>query len=82
MATMMQCGHSANAQDDQGKPVCVICAGIAPGWDVPASEPDLTGRKAKCAGHAEVPSSTDLAFFSYQPEKPYDSYYCGHGGWD
>jgi len=29
-----------------------------------------------------VPSSTSLPFFSHQPDKPEDSYYCGCWGWD
>lgn len=30
----------------------------------------------------ERPSSTDLAFFGYHPDKPYDEFYCGCWGWD
>ena len=29
-----------------------------------------------------IPSSFDLAFFSYKPDKEQDSFYCGCFGWD
>lgn len=32
--------------------------------------------------HCEVDSSLDLAFFSYQPDKEFDKYYCGCHSWD
>lgn len=30
----------------------------------------------------EEPSTDGLAFFRAQPDKPYDSFYCGCRGWD
>ena len=36
--------------------------------------------KSSC--ECQKPSSTDLAFFCYQPDKEFDSYYCGCIGWD
>lgn len=81
----MKCGHTANAVRSDGKPACVICAGIVPGWDeVETQPPSLEGRKARCAygQHAEVESSFSLAFFEYTPNKTHDTYYCGCHGWD
>jgi len=68
---MMQCGHAAQgyADNDPGKPVCVICAGLDPRAYLVAEEPDLKGRRARCAYFrtcgSEVDSSTSLAFFEY-----------------
>lgn len=36
--------------------------------------------KSKC--ECQKPSSVDLAFFKYQPDEEFDSYYCGCIGWD
>lgn len=81
---MMGCGHSANAKKGDGSPVCVICYGITPGADTVVTSPDLTGRIARCSygSHADVPSSTGLAFFSHRPDQQHDNYYCGCFGWD
>lgn len=71
---LMKCGCVAHATCkrrgdvvfDPPIPACVIheC------YEVADSKPDLTGRKASCsyrpAGHADVPSSYDLAFFEYR----------------
>ncbi len=32
--------------------------------------------------HCERPSAEGGAFFSEQPDKPYDDFYCGCAGWD
>ena len=82
---MMQCGHAANAKDNQGNPCCVICAGINPGAKTIATDlPDLDGRKAKCGyGCGSTrDSSTDLAFFEHRPDRECDKYYCGCQGWN
>ena len=84
---MMKCGHAANAMlDEDGKkcPACAICAGINPGaYVVDADAPSLEGRFARCHGEkSQVPSSTELAFFRHSPDREFDTYYCGHGGWD
>jgi len=93
---MMACGHTAQGVDGTGAPVCVICAGLTADARRVVEAPDLTGRKARCTyargshvGHnggrpkpQPVPSSTSLPFFSHQPDKPEDSYYCGCWGWD
>lgn len=47
---MMACGHTANATSD-GKPSCVICAGIRPGAMQVVESPNLDGRMARCAHH-------------------------------
>ena len=85
MATvLMRCGHSAQGEDYLQNPVCVICAGVKEGWDIPETDmPDLTGRQAACGDCGRlVDSSIELAFFRHQPEKERDSYYCGCHGWD
>ena len=56
---MMQCGHQANGHrlEDDGTqtPVCVICAGLGNGGDVPAATPpDLTGRTARCTYYGKA----------------------------
>lgn len=83
---MMTCGHAANAVMTQWKgetfdpptPCCVICSCV----EIAATEPDLTGRLAKCCSREPVPSSLDLAFFEHRPTAEFDHYYCGHAGWD
>lgn len=83
---LMACGCRAHGTHPQshGKyppnhPSCVVhmCCDFA-------ATPDLTGRRARCeyGGHRETDSSLSLAFFVYQPDQPYDSYYCGCMGWD
>lgn len=82
---LMKCGHAASGIEMKtGKPCCVSCSGLTPDAHIEAAAPDLTGRFAHCAygPHARVPSSTDLAFFEYKPDKPEDIYYCGCYGWD
>ena len=83
---MMQCGHAAQgyADNDPGKPVCVICAGLDPRACLVAEEPDLKGRRARCAYFrtcgSEVDSSVDLAFFEYKgPGSPYSINTCTCG---
>ncbi len=81
---MLACGHSANAVDENGNPCCAICFGLKDGAsETVVKTPDLKGRKAKCSMCDRTePSSIDLAFFEYRPEKPTDLYYCGCKGWD
>lgn len=84
MATMMKCGHVANAIDEAGNPVCVICVGITPNATIVAEDvPNLDGREAACPYcNKKTKSSTDLPFFDYRPNETHDSYYCGCFGWD
>lgn len=89
---MMKCGHSANAFNEKKEPCCAICVGTTPNAEiVDDNPPDLTGRKARChysqpkrgyTCRGIVDSSPDLPFFKREPDKPYDSYYCGCWGWD
>jgi hypothetical protein len=83
MKPMMKCGHAANATTE-GKPCCVICAGIVPGaYEIAEAQPDLSGRKAKCCYCSSLAdSSSDLAFFAHTPDKATDNYYCGCLGWN
>lgn len=78
----MKCGHAANATQKNGDPCCVICVGIDKGATVIAETPDLKGREAKCGCKKIVSSGTNLAFFEHLPDKEYDRYYYGHGGWN
>lgn len=80
---MMRCGHAANAESD-GKPHCVMCHGIRPGFDeIDEAPPSLVGRKAKCAYcKTTLDSSPTLAFFESTPLLPNDQFYCGCRGWD
>jgi hypothetical protein len=59
---MMKCGHSANAEHD-GKPCCVICAGITEGWDiVDTNPPDLSSRKARCINYGKPTRHNECNF--------------------
>ena len=84
MKPMMKCGHVANAVDKDGSPCCAICAGYTPdAFIVEDKEIDLTGRKAKCSYCGSLKdSSPDLPFFEYRPDRTFDRFYCGCGGWD
>lgn len=94
---IMACGCAANAVRGDGLPVCVIHLGSPGATQVAATQPDLTGRKARCTyarrgphdGHSggrpepqPVDSSTRLPFFKHCPDQPEDDYYCGCWGWD
>ncbi len=91
---LMACGHVAQGVNGNGDPVCVVCFGIREGATIVAEKPSLEGRRAYCSYatgrdgespkvHSEgVPSSWDLPFFSYRPERETDTYYCGCWGWD
>lgn len=75
---LMKCGHTANAETFSGQPCCVIC-----GCTEIVERPSLKGRKAKCAYCGKIKDSDyNLPFFEYRPDREYDSYYCGCGGWD
>lgn len=65
MGHLMECGHTANAHDHEGNPVCVICVGLDPRATQVSSKPDLTGRTATCCGNTRQ-SSYDLPFFEYR----------------
>jgi len=78
---MMKCGHAANSEM-LGQPCCVICFPKADSMSA-APKPELDGRFAKCTDCSRtMPSDTTLAFFSFQPDKNMDRYYCGCEGFD
>lgn len=80
---LMKCGHTANAEYDNGKPCCLICSPKREAYEVVDEKPDLTGRKAKCTDCGEiVDSNWNLPFFEYCPDKEYDRFYSGCWGWD
>lgn len=73
---LMKCGCRANSTFKNG-PCCAVhfCSEVA------TQQPDLTGRKAKCAygEHGIVDSSLQLAFFEYKgPGSPNASETCKH----
>lgn len=86
MINLMECGHVANATDDNGNPACVICGCFAVRRVIDVSkEPTagLEGRKARCADCGkEHESKWTLPFFQYRPEGLLDSCYDGCYGWD
>lgn len=80
---LMKCGHTANAEYDDGKPCCLICSPKREAYEIVDEKPDLTGRKAKCTDCGEiVDSNWNLPFFEYCPDKEYDRFYSGCWGWD
>jgi len=80
---LMKCGHTANAEYDNGKPCCLICSPKREAYEVVDDKPNLTGRKAKCTDCGEiVDSNWNLPFFEYCPDKEYDRFYSGCWGWD
>jgi hypothetical protein len=87
MMYLMACGHTSNAHDENGDPVCIMCLGTHNGARVPVKECNgnegLKGRRAKCAyGDSITDSRWSLPFFQYRPDKEYDEYYCGCMGWN
>lgn len=84
---LMQCGHVAQGKLEDGKPICVICAGNPQAEMVDKDTPDLTGRTAFCSGckypvATRKPSSFELPFFQHRPDRKSDTFYCGCWGWD
>ena len=80
---LMKCGHTANAEYDNGKPCCLICSPKREAYEVVEDKPNLTGRKAKCTDCGEIVNSNwNLPFFEYCPDKEYDRFYSGCWGWD
>lgn len=80
---LMKCGHTANAEYDDGKPCCLICSPKKEAYEIVDEKPDLTGRKAKCTDCGEiVDSNWNLPFFEYCPDKEFDRFYSGCWGWD
>lgn len=80
---LMTCGHTANGYKVIGNrriPCCVICD-----CDKIAQQTFVvnSSRLMKCRSCGRVvESNQDAAFFKFQPDEEYDSYYCGCDGWD
>lgn len=66
-ATMMKCGHAANATDSDGRPVCAICIGLdKDAEEIDIAPPNLASRNARCSCGRVAPSDPKaLAFFEY-----------------
>lgn len=64
--SLMKCGHTAMAVDENGNPCCVICHGDPRSQIVEEDLPDLTGRLAKCDCGNTRESSIELPFFEYK----------------
>ena len=80
---LMKCGHTANAEYDDGKPCCLICSPKREAYEVVDGKPNLAGRKAKCTDCGKITDSRwDLPFFEYCPDKEFDRFYSGCQGWD
>jgi hypothetical protein len=81
---MMKCGHTPNAKDVHGNPVCVICIGINPlAEEIDTSPPSLEGRIARCnTCGSQRESAYNLPFFQKLDTKNIDTFYCGCYGWD
>ena len=85
---LMACGHVAQAVDGKtDKPGCIFCFPNPKSMIVKRTIENMTdgleGRKARCTWcNKKTDSRWDLAFFEYKPDKEYDEYYCGCGGWD
>lgn len=79
---LMACGHIANAKEyETNKPVCIICD--CDKVIKVVKKDSYKDRIAKCTECGkETQSNPHLAFFKYEPDKEYDSYYCGCYGWD
>ena len=84
MSILMECGHSSNAKNSEGLPVCPTCKGVHDGWDKPSDYiPDLDGRMMRCGQCGrERESSLGGAFFHYQADMAHDIFYCGCRGWN
>jgi hypothetical protein len=46
-----------------------------------ANECAICKKRTDHVCHCERPSNTNLPFFEYQPDKPFDKFYCGCAGW-
>ena len=83
---LMKCGHTANSvfkYNGEYKPCCAICFGITNDAVEEVELQSLENRKAKCSWCGkEVDSRYSLPFFKHKPDKEYDTFYCGCGGWN
>jgi len=75
---IMACGHFAFTHTSKYF-ACAICGTK----EIMENPPSLEGRQAKCSDRCAIKESHwRLPFFKSTPDKEYDEYYCGHGGWD
>lgn len=83
MNILMQCGHTANAKDENNNPVCAICIGYKEGaTKIEDKIPNLIGRKSRCPSCLkEKESNLELPFFEHKPNTEFDSHYDGCRGW-
>ena len=80
---LMKCGHDNNALDRNGNPACVTCGCFDIDKKIEKPTDGLEGRQAKCADcGVTTESSWDLPFFKHNPDREFDSYYCGCWGWN
>jgi hypothetical protein len=80
---LMKCGHVNNAQDRNGNPACVICGCFDIDKKIEKPTDGLEGRQAKCPDCGGTTESRwDLPFFKHNPDRKFDSYYCGCYGWN
>lgn len=81
---VMECGHEANGTHLNGskRPVCVICAGVRPGWDrMMDPQPDKP-KGYRCSYCGRV-SQQPVAFASINLDRDgYGNHYDGCRGWD
>ena len=75
---VLKCGHTAYATKTSGEFYCPICD-CSEKIDKPI---DLKNRFAVCDCGKKRPSSFNLPFFQSQPNSEFDSFYCGHDGWN
>ena len=59
---------------------CAYYGGTIRQYGRGGNECDECRGKQRC--QCERPSSSNLAFFEYTPDKPFDNFYCGCHGWD
>lgn len=79
---LMKCKHANNARDRKGNPVCVICGCVDVVKKIELPTDGLEGRTAKCPDCGSMTESKwDLPFFKHNPDREFDSYYCGCYGW-
>jgi len=76
---LMKCGCIAQGKTSNDKSICITHMEKIPMED----PPDLSERVARCEQKCKsVQSSPDLPFFVYQPDREFDTYYCGCRGWN
>lgn len=75
---MMKCGCVAQGRRADGSPICTSHWNLTPDAEIVMDPPDLSNRQAKCPYCGELADSKNwerLPFFSYQPDREYDSFY-------